>query len=193
MKRSRTYCVLVLAILLTSCASTRQTYRQARLERSIDKIAELKCGGNVEGALRMSFAAEKKHGADPLLYVQRSALLEALGRVEEAADEGNRSIGLWPGGYLYMARFYRRHGDKASANSTIIVALGDSRVQDDARWRAEIHLLKATWYLEDGDKENALRECDIALILAPERNIALRERIETVKEQALKMTPLSAE
>lgn len=184
MKRFQPYSVLLLIILLASCASTGQTRRQAKLESALDRIAELKCDGKYEDALRMSYVAEKKYGADPLLYVQRSALLESLDRIEEAATEGTKSISLWAGGYLYMARFYRRHGDKSSANSTIIAALGDFRIQDDARWRAEIHLLKATWYLEDGEKENALRECDIALILAPERNRTLRERIESVKEQA---------
>jgi tetratricopeptide (TPR) repeat protein len=175
-----------MVLLFLGCSTTAQTRRQAGLEKEMDRIAELRCEGLYDQALKLSLETESKYGPDALLFVTRSALLESLGRIDEAAAEGSRSISLWADGYLYMARFYDRQGDKASADTMIKVALDDSRVQHDAKLRAEVHLLKATRYLAAGEKEGALQECDIALVLAPENESMLRERIRSLKERARK-------
>jgi len=151
------------------------------LEALIAHIAELREQGDIDGALSLSYSTENRFGSDPLLLCQRSSILESLGRLDEAEVDGRKTIDLWPAGYVYMSRFYTRHGDNIKANQMITRGLRDSRVLDDKQLQAQLHFLKAKHLVEKDDLNEALAECQIAIGLVPAVKVTLLGELKKLR------------
>lgn len=181
------FLVVVVHLFASGCkANDDISSNQQALEVGLDRVAVLRNQGEPEAALAESIRIEADYGADPLLYVQRSSLLESMRRIDEAEREGLKAIAIWPGGYPYMSRFYARHGRYRETNQMIEQGLKDPRVIASPKLQAVLHYIRAKRLVDEQAFDAALQECELALDLTPDLQLTLKKELSVLRDGILK-------
>lgn len=154
-------------------------------EPLLDSIAELYEQGNYQAALEESHKAERVFPNDPLLWCQRSSILEAMHDNEGAIRAARKAIALWPGAYLYAVRLEERIGEIKGVWALLDQALADPRVCNDDKLITSLLNKKAEVLLKSGRAKEALGLLDEAIHHVPPTEHFLKAEVLDTKAKVL--------
>ena len=159
---------------------------QGELEYLLDNAATLMCQTNYQEALKVSLSTETKYPLDPLLWYQRSCILEHLGDREGAIAAANKTIPIQSNGYLFTMRLYERLDDSSNAFRMVDDAMADPRIKFNRELQARIFNQKATILLHKEKSVAALDASDRAFQLLPGNKHILRVQLLKTRMEILK-------